>query len=118
MKRVVKGILWLLFAVFIAFAAVQYNDPDPWVWISVYGLMALFALTVIFRPLPWFFYLLAASICLIWTWFQWPKQWEGIGDAMLTENTEHARESLGLLICFAACIYYYFAAKWLHRKTN
>lgn len=24
--------------VFSAFAAVQYNDPDAWVWVSLYGL--------------------------------------------------------------------------------
>jgi len=26
--------------IFVAFAALQYNDPDPYVWIPVYGWMA------------------------------------------------------------------------------
>ena len=26
---------------FIVFAALQYNDPDPWVWIAIYGYTAV-----------------------------------------------------------------------------
>ena len=35
--KVIKIVLALLF---ILFAAVQYNDPDPWLWIAIYGLTA------------------------------------------------------------------------------
>ena len=31
---------WLVVALFVASAAVQYNDPDPWIWIGVYSLAA------------------------------------------------------------------------------
>ncbi len=35
--KVVKIILALLFTLF---AFVQYNDPDPWLWIAIYGITA------------------------------------------------------------------------------
>ena len=30
-----------LTGLFILFAALQYNDPDPWLWIPIYGYSAL-----------------------------------------------------------------------------
>lgn len=45
--RVVKmavGVLWAL--AFFAAAAVQYNDPDPFVWMSFYGLASVVAVGV------------------------------------------------------------------------
>jgi hypothetical protein len=35
----VFNLIWA--AIFILFAALQYNDPDPWRWIPIYGLAAL-----------------------------------------------------------------------------
>ena len=40
---------WLhivLSAVLIIFAALQYNDPDPYFWAPIYGLAALWAVPV------------------------------------------------------------------------
>ncbi|MGK7391657.1 MAG: transmembrane 220 family protein [Candidatus Cyclobacteriaceae bacterium M2_1C_046] len=36
--KIVKIILAILL---IVFAALQYNDPDPWLWVFIYGLAAL-----------------------------------------------------------------------------
>lgn len=52
-----KTINYILAVLFVLFAAVQYNDPDPLLWILIYGVVALVAVlqvqfpTVNFRPL-------------------------------------------------------------------
>ena len=40
----------VLSVVFALFAALQLNDPDPWLWVLIYGVVALFALAVQFAP--------------------------------------------------------------------
>ena len=41
-----------LFVLFTAFAALQLNDPDPWLWLGIYGIVALSALLLSFTKLP------------------------------------------------------------------
>lgn len=101
MKKLISSLLVLMF---LAFAAVQYNDPDPWLWIPVYLLYALISLTAIIKPLNSMWYLFAFIVPMVFAFFQWPEQWEGIGETMLNENTERARESLGLIICGVASL--------------
>ena len=38
-----KVIHYILAGLFTLFAAVQYNDPDPWLWILIYGAVAIVA---------------------------------------------------------------------------
>ncbi|MCA6079161.1 transmembrane 220 family protein [Fulvivirga sedimenti] len=35
-----KAIKIILALLFLLFAVVQYNDPDPWLWIAIYGITA------------------------------------------------------------------------------
>jgi hypothetical protein len=37
-RKIVSLVLALLFALFAGF---QYNDPDPWLWIGIYGYVAV-----------------------------------------------------------------------------
>jgi hypothetical protein len=37
MRAIVSGANVVMFFVFVAFAAVQYNDPDPYWWMPMYG---------------------------------------------------------------------------------
>ncbi len=42
--KIIKVILAVLFGIF---AIVQYNDPDPWLWIAIYGIVSvLFILNI------------------------------------------------------------------------
>ncbi len=97
--------LALIFAVlFVVFAGLQYNDPDPQVWIPIYGFAAvacLMAYTDIGRP--WFFALMAV-IYLVAAAYQWPPVFHGFafGEGMRDMNIELARESGGLVICTLA----------------
>ncbi len=96
--------------IFILFAALQYNDPDPAVWMAVYISSAVLCFLSIFYQKSHFFrkfYLIWAIFTAVWAIFQWPPVWEGLGDSMKTTNNELARESLGLLICSLIAILQY-----------
>lgn len=44
---------WLLALLAVSFAALQYNDPDPLVWVGLYGSAAVaLGLAALGRPLP------------------------------------------------------------------
>ena len=94
-----RTLLFLLFFMLLGFAAVQYNDPDAGLWIAVYLIYALVVVSAIIRPLNTIWYLVAMVVPLFFVALQWPEKWEGLGDTMMNQNTERARESLGLIIC-------------------
>lgn len=102
MKKIFSIALTLLF---VLFAAVQYNDPDPWLWMPVYLVYALICLSAAIKPLNRMWYLFAFLVALFFAFIQWPETWEGIGETIMNENTERGRESLGLLICGFASVF-------------
>jgi hypothetical protein len=89
----------LLFLMFVAFAAVQLNDPDPYLWIPIYLIYAGLSLSAIIKPINQIWHLFFFIAALVGAFFCMPNQWEGIGSTMMNENTEKARETLGLVIC-------------------
>ncbi|MES2795185.1 MAG: transmembrane 220 family protein [Bacteroidota bacterium] len=111
-----KYISFLLFLVFLLFAGWQYNDPDPVLWIPIYGIAAycawqsfkgqsndemLIVLTVI------------SFAAAINSWSQMTA-WEGVvteGLSMKTVNQELARESLGLGICSVSFLFFFLVKK-------
>lgn len=89
---------------FVLFAAFQYNDPDPQVWVPIYGFAALACLMAyIGMGRPWFFGLMAV-IYVVAAAYQWPPVFHGFafGEGMRDMNIELARESGGLVICAVA----------------
>ena len=102
-KRIFFGIWALLF---LLFAYWQWNDPDPLLWISIYGYGALMALLAAFGryhlPLLLFgiFFGLAGFLYLypgaIGHWIA--QEWQQQGLSMKTQHMEEAREAFGLLI--------------------
>lgn len=92
------------------FAFVQINDPDPLLWIAIYGAMAAVCVMAAFRyyikPMLWI--LLAGFIVylvILWPGIsEWLKQDDkGVlfdeGMKMQFPYIEESREFLGLLIC-------------------
>lgn len=59
----VSGAMALLF---ISWAAFQYNDPDPFLWILVYGLAALGSVLFLVKRLPPAFPLIFCVVGLGW----------------------------------------------------
>jgi hypothetical protein len=95
--------LSLIFALlFVLFAAVQYNDPDPQIWVPIYAFAAMACIMAYTRVgRPWFFWLMALVYAGAAIW-QWPPAFEGFllnEMSMKTINIELARESGGLAIC-------------------
>jgi hypothetical protein len=119
-------ILKIFFAVlFLLFALVQINDPDPLLWIGVYGSMMMVSIASIYNKYPTRFMIIMASGFLIMTvlYFDGFKTWFDSADRSLLFDDlakmqypyiEEAREFLGLLICLAVLIFYF----WLSRKQK
>lgn len=102
--NIIKGLLAVLF---LAFSAVQYNDPDSWVWIIIYIVpVVLYILSIKERYYP------LTSIILGLLYF--------VGFFLLfTFNStwlyiEEGREGMGLLIAgVAVCSVSLFKTKTL-----
>ena len=100
----------LLAAMFVVFAFVQVNDPDPVVWILIYGAMAVTCILAAFsRYYPvLLIVLLVAYVAYSVVFFPGVAQWLQSEDkSMLFDDIakmqylyiEQSREFLGLLIC-------------------
>ena len=100
---VISGVLALMFVVF---ATLQYNDPDPLIWISIYGMIAVLMITNIWRRIPVMISIATMVAALAGCYFLWPQEYQGLSGKMDSRpNVELARESLGLLISAVACLY-------------
>lgn len=102
---------YLTFAIlFILFAALQWNDPDPLHWIIIYGYMAAICLMVAFGKIKrWLIitgivvYSVYAAVLApsFFTWLRSPDRSELFDEFAKMQNLyiEETREFLGLLIC-------------------
>ena len=88
-------------------AAFQYNDPDPWLWIASYGLVAVLSI-LFFRGLRnKIIYGVLFAIYLAGAIYLWPDEYKGVTMSMsYAPEIELARESLGLGICALAFLLY------------
>ena len=110
-KRKIMRTVALVFALLFAAAAiVQYNDPDPLVWILFYGIAAISCLLFYLNRFPSILGLILGGIYLAGVIRVWPEKFKGvsIGSGAI-ENIEQAREALGLLIM--AMVMFFFSWK-------
>jgi hypothetical protein len=115
--RILNFILALMF---LAFAFVQINDPDPVVWILIYGAMATISIMAIFKYYPRKFMIAALVVYLAYgvytliyhrgvlEWLQSENKSDIFDDVKKMENLyiEESREFLGLMICIGVLIFY------------
>jgi hypothetical protein len=101
---------WIMVAAFALSVAVQYNDPDPLVWMGIYGAAMAAALWAATRPrsYPWWLPATIGVVALVWAARLLPQvagrvripelfaSWE-----MKNARVEVAREDGGLLIVAA-----------------
>jgi hypothetical protein len=116
-------ILKIFFAVlFLLFAVVQLNDPDPIVWLIVYGAMMVVSGMAFFHRYPVRVMTVMAAGYLILTvmhfdgftdWLVSPDRYLLFDDLakMQFPYIEEAREFLGLLICLIVLIFYFYLAR-------
>lgn len=92
--RILNGIMLVLF---VSWAGFQYNDPDPLIWIAVYGFAALGCLLFFLRQLPrqaaWAY----VGLCIIGALYLLVRVI--VGREFIFD--EQGREMMGLLISAA-----------------
>ena len=102
---------------FLAFAFVQINDPDPAIWILIYGAMAVMAVLAMFEYYPKKFLIgltvlfVAYSVVYfpgVLEWLRQDNKSQLFDDVAKMEHlyVEEAREFLGLMICELVLIFY------------
>jgi len=115
--------------VFIFFAALQYNDPDPYVWIPIYmysAILCWLAFRNKFYPKSYLFGIVCYSLYAIGLFFWKNGVWdwatvhhgEDIASTMKAEKPwiEETREFFGLLILIVVLLIdYFYARKRSHR---
>lgn len=109
-------ILHLVLAVmFLIFAFVQVNDPDPLIWILIYGLMAATCVLAAFNVYMPKALAVFGVILLAYAVYYYPgvREWLNSDDKGLLFDDiakmqypyiEESREFLGLLICVAVLV--------------
>lgn len=106
---------WLLFGVFLSFAWLQFNDPDPAIWVSIYALVGLLFGISNFKKVAkvWVLVLmLALGIFALYhvppfiEWLKSPDKSELFGEMVYKKPyIEGSREFMGLLIAILALLY-------------
>ncbi len=109
MTTILKYIPIFLTVLFALFVAVQYNDPDPEVWMPIYGFATIGSLLTFFDKINKYILLVSVVFYAAGSYYIWPPSFEGIFMSMgCSPNVELARESLGLLICSFAMLFLFF----------
>jgi hypothetical protein len=115
--KVSRIVNFLLAVMFMVFAFVQVNDPDPIIWILIYGVMAVMAIMAIFEfyPRKVFIGLLIVFVLYSLTLGKGVLEWLQQDDKSILFDdvakmqypyVEEAREFLGLLICIVTLAFY------------
>ncbi len=117
-----KVINFILTLVFLLFAFVQINDPDPILWILIYGNMAVLCVLAMFKMR--FVYWIMTTIILYtiyaallagsaWEWLLSPDRAMLFDDIAKMQNLyiEETRECLGLLICICVGVFHLLTNK-------
>ena len=110
----------ILGVIFILFAIVQWNDPDPYLWIALYSFVGIVCFFAAYQKYHRGVLVLGMLIGLGWGLFLLPEfiQWLNMGMPSITgsmkaeqPHIEFTREFLGLLICLAVLTYHFFKAQ-------
>jgi hypothetical protein len=121
--KFLHGFLALMF---LAFAALQLNDPDPILWIAIYAAMAVVCVMAIFDRYNKILLSALELSYIIYCFFLWPgvsEWWAQDDKAVLFDDVmkmeypyiEESREFLGLVICLIVLTFYTLLA---YRKKS
>ena len=119
-----KIVNFFLAVMFLFFAFLQVDDPDPVVWILIYGIMAVIAVMAMFNV-----YIRNLLLVVLVVFVAYSLMFVGgVGEWLSQENKsalfddvakmqhlyiEEAREFLGLWICITVLIIYYIRSRRL-----
>jgi len=112
--------------IFIVFAAIQFNDPDPLFWIIIYGFVAVISALATFGKYYNLPTIIGMVVSFVWAGILFPSIIELVTEHELKDLTanmhadreyiEKARESFGLLIAFFALLYHFYRGKKVKRQ--
>ena len=110
-----KNIYFVISGLFFLFAVVQWNDPDPLIWMIFYGVMSLiYILLALGKKFAFYLSVLMLTVSVVYMGFILPEIIKWIKDGMPSivqsmkatiPSIEYTREFLGLLLCLIACIW-------------
>jgi hypothetical protein len=99
-----RALAAVLCGLFLLSAGVQVNDPDPALWVALYGLAAVLAALCAAGRLP-FWPNLAALVLFLTLFLAWSPTLFGARSEAFTSfemraaGDEEPREAIGLLLC-------------------
>lgn len=115
MSKLQKNLYFTVAGIFFLFATLQWNDPDPLIWMLFYGVMSLiYVLLALEKKLAYYLSILILITCIINMFIILPEISKWINDGMPSivqsmkatiPAIEYTREFLGLLLCLIACVW-------------
>ena len=112
-------VLAIVFGIlFLVSAGLQFNDPDPLVWIIIWGLAGIIAIAVAFNRISYTIPLVAGILALVGFFYTYPEKFEGfeIGAGDMN-NIEEGREAFGLLIIAIVMLLLAFRG-WMVKRSK
>lgn len=120
---------FILAIMFMVFAFLQVNDPDPALWILIYGVMAVFCILAAFDFYRQKIIIILGIFYALFSTYYFPgvKEWLQHDDrALLFDNIakmehsyiEESREFLGLMICVIVLIFHYIRASRIIKRPG
>ncbi len=111
--KIVSGIIALLFLLFAAF---QYNDPDSFSWMFLYGYVALMAGMAVFGKYNYALLVPGIAILALYFIYLLPSvfAWISSDDSLITGMSpdrmyvERSREAFGLLMGLVGLLFIFF----------
>lgn len=97
---------------FLVSALLQYNDPDPIIWILIYGVATVVSFMFVFNKASMWLLFTMSIISFAGFIYVYPAEFQGfnIGEGDI-KNIEEGRESFGLLIMSLAFCLFAFRKK-------
>ncbi len=116
----------LLSVLFLVFAFLQINDPDPAVWILIYGVMAVMCVLAAFGYYHIKILIAILVVYVAYSVMYWPSilRWlKADNKSMLFDDIakmqnlyiEESREFLGLMICVTVLVVHLVRARIIRR---
>jgi hypothetical protein len=99
MDKFFKIFGWIMAALFLTSSILQYNDPDPLLWVLIYSVASVVSIFFALGRISFLIPLLFGILALVGGYLSFPAKFEGfeIGAGDI-KNIEEGREAVGLIL--------------------
>ncbi len=119
MKTFFKILSILFTLLFLVSGGLQYNDPDPILWIAIWGMAAILSILFFFDKISSPVLFIVGAVCFVVFLVLFPSNFQGFGlDDGDIKDVELAREAVGLLIIALVLFMYAFRVRYLKIKSR